>query len=130
MYLMVKLNMFLGSLLWAGDHRELKEDVECFIILEWNEPWEMRWCWSLSSCCFLMLFNISFVSLYVSYCTFLQLLVSFHSNFISSFEDSCKILIIIIMETLLIFNIHTIYSDKPRLTGSLPVTTRIYFLVV
>ena len=33
------------------------------------------------------------------------------------------IMMMIIMETLFIFNIHTIYNDKPRFTGSLPVTT-------
>ena len=90
MYLMVKLNIFLGSLLWTDDHSEFNEDVEFFMLLEKKEPWEMRWCWSLSSCCFLMLFNTSLVFLYLSYCTFLWLLVSFQRFLILSFGDDSK----------------------------------------
>jgi hypothetical protein len=89
-YRIVKLNIFLGSLLWTEDHMELNESVECWMILEKNEPCEMRWCWSLSSCCFLIVFNTSLVFLYLSYWTFLWLLVSFQRLLITSFGDDFR----------------------------------------
>ena len=42
MYRIVKLNMFLGSLLCTEDHIELNEIVEYFMTLEKNEPCEIR----------------------------------------------------------------------------------------
>ena len=42
MYRIVKLNIFLGSLLWTEDHMELNEIVEYFMILEKNDPCKLR----------------------------------------------------------------------------------------
>ena len=36
-YLIVKLNIFFGSLLCTEDHKEFNENVECLMILEKNE---------------------------------------------------------------------------------------------
>ena len=41
-YLIVKLNIFFGSLLCTEDHKEFNENVECLMILEKNEPCETR----------------------------------------------------------------------------------------
>ncbi len=42
MYRILKLNIFLGSLLWTEDHMELNEIVEYFMILEKNDPCKLR----------------------------------------------------------------------------------------
>ena len=46
-YRIVKLKIFLGSLLWTEDHMELNESAECLMMFEKNEPCEIMFCWSL-----------------------------------------------------------------------------------
>ena len=51
---------------------------------------EIRWCWSFSSCCALKELNTCLVHLYMSYWTFLWLLVFYHILLISIFGNDFK----------------------------------------
>ena len=51
MYLIEKLKMFFGKLLFANDHSEFKVVSECSLMLRKKDPSEKACSLSLSSCC-------------------------------------------------------------------------------
>jgi hypothetical protein len=79
--------MFFGSFDWAADQSVFNCERENFATFEKNEPWQIKRCWSLSSCPEWKSLRTSFVELYMSYWILVWLLVDFQRSFMESFGD-------------------------------------------
>jgi len=82
--------MFLGSLLWAEDHKEFSDFIECSKRKEIMKPWDVSCDRSFSVCCWSTAFNICLVFLYESYWTFILQLVLFHKGLMLSLSEDLR----------------------------------------